>query len=221
MRILVVEDELKIQRLVSRQFESAGCAVQAVGTGREALYYATEYVFDALILDLGLPEMNGLEVIRRLREQDNRIPILALTARGRWQDRVVGLEAGADDYLPKPFRMEELAARVGALVRRATGLSPQLDWGGFQLDLERQILRQNGVTVELTTMEYRLLEYLARRRGRVVSKTELRDHLYPDDRDPDSNVIEVVVARLRRKLDPDGAAQPIETLRGRGYRLDL
>lgn len=221
IRILVVEDELEIRTQVSRHFEAAGCQVELATDGRDGFHLAAEYAFDALILDLGLPGLNGLEIIRRLRESGSRLPILALTARGRWQDRVKGLEIGADDYLAKPFQMEELAARVLALLRRARGDSPGLlQCGGITVELDSQIVRVNQRPVELTTMEYRMLEFLARRHGKVVSKAEIREYLYPDDDDPDSNVIEVVVARLRRKLDPEGVAQPIETLRGRGYRFN-
>jgi len=220
MRILIVEDELEIRVQVSRHFESAGYQVEAVTDGKEGLYFATEYPFDLLILDLGLPGINGLDIIRRLRAQGSKLPILALTARGGWQDRVKGLEVGADDYLPKPFRMEELSARVVALLRRAQlGAQSLLQCGPLALDLEGQCVRLHEQEVELTAMEYRVLEFLARRRGRVVSRTEMREFLYPDDDDPDSNVIDVIVGRLRRKLDPNGDIHPIETLRGRGYRF--
>lgn len=220
MRILLVEDELEIRTQVARHFESAGFRVEVVTDGLEGFYFATEYSFDVLILDLGLPGMNGLDIIQKLRERGSQLPILALTARGRWQDRVKGLEMGADDYLAKPFQMEELAARVAALLRRAHGgAQAVLRLGPISLDWDRQIVRLNEAEVDLTAMEYRMFEFLARRRGRVVTRTELREYLYPDDDDPDSNVIEVVIRRLRRKLDPDGSIQPIETLRGRGYRL--
>lgn len=220
MRLLIAEDEQDIQSQLRRHFESEGFGVEVADTGTLALYLASEYPFDAFVLDLGLPELNGLEIIRRLRERGNALPILALTARGRWQDRVLGLETGADDYLVKPFRLEELSARVRALVRRARGnASAVLRHGSLAIDLDSQRVNVNEREVELTGFEYRLLEFLARRPGSVVSKTELRDYLYPHDSDPDSNVIEVVVGRLRRKLDPDGSLQPIETLRGRGYRL--
>jgi two-component system response regulator PhoP len=220
MRLLIVEDELDIRTQVARHFEAAGYRVEAVADGLEGLYFATEYAFDALVLDLGLPGLNGLDIIRKLRAQGSRLPILALTARGRWQDRVQGLELGADDYLAKPFQMEELAARVLALLRRSqAGAQAVLDLGPITLDLDAQSVKLNGAEVELTAMEYRMFEFLARRRGRVVSRGELREFLYPDEDDPDSNVIEVMIRRLRRKLDPDGALQLIETLRGRGYRL--
>lgn len=220
MRLLIAEDELDIQGQLRRHFEGEGYGVEVADTGSVALYLASEYPFDAFVLDLGLPELNGLEIIRRLRDQGSGLPILALTARGRWQDRVLGLETGADDYLVKPFHMEELSARVRALVRRSrAGAGTVLRCGSLAIDLESQRVTVEEAEVELTGFEYRLLEFLARRPGGVVSKTELRDYLYPHDSDPDSNVIEVVVGRLRRKLDPDGKLQPIETLRGRGYRL--
>jgi two-component system response regulator PhoP len=219
MRLLIAEDELDIQGQLRRHFEEEGYGVEVAGTGTVAFYLASEYPFDAFILDLGLPELNGLDIIRRLRERGSPLPILALTARGRWQDRVLGLETGADDYLVKPFRMEELSARVRALVRRARGGGSLLRCGPLAIDLDGQRVTVHDAEIELTGFEYRLLEFLARRPGSVVSKTELRDYLYPHDSDPDSNVIEVVVGRLRRKLDPDGSLQPIETLRGRGYRL--
>lgn len=219
-RLLIVEDELEIRTQIARHFEAAGHRVEVVTDGREGFYFATEYAFDALILDLGLPGMNGLDIIKELRERGSQLPILALTARGRWQDRVKGLEMGADDYLAKPFQMEELSARVVALLRRAkAGGVAALRLGPITLDLDRQAVRLNDGEVDLTAMEYRMFEFLARRRGRVVTRAELREFLYPDDDDPDSNVIEVVIRRLRRKLDPDGTLQPIETLRGRGYRL--
>lgn len=220
MRILIIEDEIDIQTQIRRHLETEGYRVDVAGNGEEGWYYASEYPVDAAILDLGLPGMSGLEIIRRLRRQGNALPILVLTARGRWQERVEGLETGADDYLVKPFQMEELSARLKALVRRTLGAPQlQLNCGPLTLDLAAQRVTLNGDAVELTAMEYRTLEYLAQRRGNVVSKNELCDYLYPHDADPESNVIEVMVGRLRRKLAPDGVFQPIETLRGRGYRL--
>jgi two-component system response regulator PhoP len=220
MRILIIEDEIDIQTQIRRQLEADGYRVDVSGNGREGLYFAVEYPIDAAIVDLGLPGMPGLEVIRELRRQGNPLPILVLTARGRWQERVEGLEAGADDYLVKPFQMEELLARLKALVRRAAGAPRSvLSCGPLVLDLATQRVLLDGGEIDLTGFEYQLLEYLAKRQGKVVSKNELRDYLYPHDEDPDSNVIEVLVGRLRRKLDPQGARQPIETLRGRGYRL--
>jgi two-component system response regulator PhoP len=220
MRILIIEDEIDIQTQIRRHLETEGYRVDVAGNGEEGWYYASEYPVDAAILDLGLPGLSGLEIIRRLRRQGNALPILVLTARGRWQERVEGLETGADDYLVKPFQMEELSARLKALVRRTLGAPQlQLNCGPLTLDLAAQRVTLNGDAVELTAMEYRMLEYLAQRRGNVVSKNELCDYLYPHDADPESNVIEVMVGRLRRKLAPDGVFQPIETLRGRGYRL--
>lgn len=222
MRILIVEDEVEISVQVAKHFEKAGHRVETVADGREGFYFASEYPFDVLILDLGLPRMNGLDIIRGLRERGSSLPILALTARGRWQDRVKGLEMGADDYLTKPFQIEELSARVTALLRRVQGNGQNiLRYGPVTLDLERQMVHYHDEEVELTTMEYRMFEFLARHQGKVVSRSELREFLYPDDDDPDSNVIEVVIRRLRRKLDPDGTLQLIETLRGRGYRLSI
>jgi two-component system response regulator PhoP len=220
MRILIIEDELEIQHQIRRHLEAEGYRVEVAGDGREGLYLAAEYPMDAAILDLGLPGMPGLDIVRQLRGRGSTLPILILTARGRWQERVEGLETGADDYLVKPFQMEELSARLKALVRRTLGApQSQLSCGRITINLATQRVTLNGGAVELTSMEYRMLEYLAQRRGTVVSKNELRDYLYPHDSDPDSNVIEVVVGRLRRKLDSNGSFQPIETLRGRGYRL--
>jgi two-component system response regulator PhoP len=222
MRILVVEDELTLRQQLEHELKAQDYAVDATGDGKEALYFATDYPFDAAIVDLGLPGLSGLEVIARLRAKGSRLPILILTARGRWQDKVQGLEAGADDYLTKPFQTEELLARLKALLRRAAGAAQDiLQCGPIALNLSAQQVSVNGAEVELTSFEYRLLEHLARSRGRVLSKDELAAHLYPHDEERDSNVIEVLIGRLRRKLDPDGTLQPLETLRGRGYRFTL
>jgi two-component system response regulator PhoP len=222
MRILVVEDEPALQQQLKRDLEAQDYTVDATGDGKEALYFATDYPFDAAVVDLGLPGLSGLEVIARLRAKGSRLPILILTARGRWQDKVQGLEAGADDYLTKPFQMEELLARLRALLRRAAGSAQDiLQCGPITLNLSAQQVSVNGSEVELTSFEYRLLEHLARSRGRVLSKDDLAAHLYPHDEERDSNVIEVLIGRLRRKLDPDGTLQPLETLRGRGYRFTL
>jgi two-component system response regulator PhoP len=222
MRILVVEDEPALQQQLERELRAQDYTVDATGDGKEALYFATDYPFDAAIVDLGLPGLSGLEVIARLRAKGSRLPILILTARGRWQDKVQGLEAGADDYLTKPFQIEELLARLKALLRRAAGSAQDvLQCGPITLNLSAQQVSLNGAEVELTSFEYRLLEHLARSRGRVLSKDELAAHLYPHDEERDSNVIEVLIGRLRRKLDPDGTLQPLETLRGRGYRFTL
>jgi two-component system response regulator PhoP len=222
VRILLVEDEPALQRQVRADLEAQAYVVQATGEGKEALYLATEYPFDAAVVDLGLPGLSGLDVIRRLRAQGSRLPILVLTARGRWQDKVEGLEAGADDYLTKPFQTEELLARLKALLRRAAGsVQDVLRCGPLEIDFGGQTVRVHGAQLELTSYEYRLLEHLVRERRRVLSKDELAAHLYPHDEERDSNVIEVLIGRLRRKLDPDGSLQPVETLRGRGYRFVL
>jgi two-component system response regulator PhoP len=222
MRILVIEDEPALQRQVRADLEAHGYTVEAAGEGKEALYFATEYPFDAAVVDLGLPGLSGIDIIRRLRAKGSRLPILVLTARGRWQDKVEGLEAGADDYLTKPFQPEELRARLKALLRRsAATVQDVLRCGPLEIDFGAQRVCLNGVELELTAYEYRLLEHLARDRRRVLSKDELAAHLYPHDEERDSNVIEVLIGRLRRKLDPQGTLQPLETLRGRGYRFAL
>jgi two-component system response regulator PhoP len=222
MRILVVEDEPALQQQVRAQLEAQGYEVDSTGEGKEALYLATEYPYDAAIVDIGLPGLSGLEIIARLRSRGSRLPILVLTARGRWQDKVQGLETGADDYLTKPFATEELLARLKALLRRAAGATQDvLRCGPIALQLGAQKVSVDGQEVELTSYEYRLLEHLVRERRRVLSKDELAAHLYPHDEERDSNVIEVLIGRLRRKLDPDGRLQPLETLRGRGYRFRL
>jgi two-component system, OmpR family, response regulator PhoP len=220
VRILVIEDEASLRRQVSDRLATEGYDIQGTGDGAEGLYLANEYAFDAAIVDLGLPNLSGIEIIRRLRGGGSLLPILVLTARGRWQDKVAGLEAGADDYLVKPFQMEELLARLKALLRRAAGaVSQELRFGPLRLDLSAQKIWQDEREVELTPFEYRLLEHLVIHRTRVVSKQELADHLYSHDDDRDSNVLEVLVGRLRRKLDPEGTLAPIETVRGRGYRF--
>lgn len=222
MRILVVEDEKPLLESLGRQFEAAGFVVDLARDGREALYFGEEFPLDLAIIDLGLPDISGMDVIARLRATGKSLPILVLTARGRWQDKVSGLEAGADDYLVKPFQPEELMARVKALVRRAGGWSsPTLRCPPVTLDMATQQVWVNDHEITLTTYEYRALEYLMLNAGKVVSKAELTEHLYADDDDRDSNVIEVFIGRLRRKLDPANAVRPLETLRGRGYRFRL
>lgn len=220
MRILIIEDEINIRSQIRRHLEKLGYQVDETGDGKEGLYFATEYPVDAAIIDLGLPSLPGLEIIKHLRQQGSQVPILVLTARGRWEDRVEGLEAGADDYLAKPFQMEELSARIKALIRRVVG-APQslLKCGNLVLNLESQKALLDGEIIELTTFEYRMLEYLAQRYEKVVSKDELRNYLYPHDYDPESNVLTVLLGRLRKKLDPEGIRNPIETVRSRGYRL--
>ncbi len=219
MRILVVEDEQALQDQLHRQLTGAGYVVDVAGDGEEGLYYGREYDYDAAVIDLGLPKMDGSELIATLRAEERRFPVLILTARGHWQDKVSGLEAGADDYLTKPFHMEELIARLNALVRRAAGYaSPVISEGPISLDTAKKELRLDDAPIELTAYEYKVLEYLMLNPSRVVSKTELTDHLYEQDFDRDSNVIEVFVGRLRKKLDP---VNPIRTVRGQGYRFSL
>lgn len=222
MRILIIEDEVSLRGLVLARLTRDGYRCEATGDGGEGLYLASEYPFDVALVDLGLPNLSGIEIIRRLRAAGSRLPILVLTARGRWQDKVEGLEAGADDYLAKPFEMDELVARLRALLRRAQGASDQeLKAGPVRLDRTSQRVWVGERLVDLTAFEFRLLEHLMAQRGRVLSKRELADYLYPQDEDRDSNVLEVLLGRLRRKLDPDGLLVPIETLRGRGYRFTL
>lgn len=220
MRILVIEDEIKLQQQIRQQLESAGYMVDTYSDGSEGLFFAREYPLDAAVIDIGLPGKSGLEIIKALREQGNLLPILILTARSSWQDKVQGLEVGADDYLTKPFQMEELQARVKALLRRSIGIPhTQLNCGPIIIDVASQSVTVNDKPIELTSFEYRMLEELVRHHGEVLSKQLLTDYLYPHDEDRDSNVLEVMVGRLRRKLDPDGSLNPIETLRGRGYRF--
>ncbi len=222
MRVLIVEDEQSLLESLGRQFEAAGFVVDLARDGREALYYGQEFPLDVAIIDLGLPDISGMDVISRLRADGKSLPILVLTARGRWQDKVTGLETGADDYLVKPFQPEELMARVKALMRRAGGWSSSvLSCPPVTLDMATQQVWVNDNEITLTTYEYRSLEYLMLNAGKVVSKAELTEHLYADDDDRDSNVIEVFIGRLRRKLDPANAVRPLETLRGRGYRFRL
>lgn len=218
MRILVVEDEQILREQLADRLRSAGYVVDAAKDGEEGLYFGKEYQYDAAIIDLGLPKLGGIDLISRLRVEERRFPVLVLTARGHWQDKVEGLEAGADDYLTKPFQMEELLARLNALMRRAAGYaSPVITEGSLSVDTAKKEVRVEQAVVELTAYEYKVLEYLILNPGRVVSKTELTEHLYEQDYDRDSNVIEVFVGRLRKKLDP---LNPIRTVRGQGYHFN-
>jgi two-component system response regulator PhoP len=222
MRILLVEDDEDLQASLADILRDAGYAVDVSGDGVEGLFFAEEYALDLAIIDLGLPGMSGLDLIRKLRAQERRFPVLILTARSEWQDKVEGLEAGADDYLTKPFHPEELKARVGALIRRAAGHTQSvIEFGPFSVDLASQRVRRGEKEIDLTTYEYKVFEYLLMHPDEVVTKTDLSEHLYEEDADRDSNVIEVFVGRLRRKIDPRGKMNPIETLRGRGYRLNV
>lgn len=222
MRVLVVEDEATLRETLKARLAAAGFTVDVAADGNEGLFAGSEYPLDVAIVDLGLPGLAGLELIRRLRAARKTYPILILTARDNWQDKVEGLQAGADDYVAKPFHFEEVLARVQALLRRSGGwASPLLRCGPVELDTRAQTVRVSGAGVELTTFEYRILEHLMLRAGDVISKTELTERLYDQDFERDSNVIEVLVGRLRRKLDPQEQLHPIETLRGRGYRFAL
>jgi two-component system, OmpR family, response regulator PhoP len=222
MRALIIEDDDELRTQIVAHFQARGFAVDSAANGIEGLYLAREYPIDVAVVDLGLPGVSGIELIRRTRAAGLGFPILILTARDRWQDKVEGLEAGADDYLVKPFHIEELMARVRALLRRAGGWAQSpLQCGPITLEPASQSVTLDGTAIELTAYEYKVLEYLMLHAGEVVSKTALTDHIYPEGDDRDSNVIEVFMRRLRRKLDPDEMLKPIETLRGRGYRLCL
>lgn len=218
MRILVVEDEVKLCEQIQQFFADKGYAVDTANTGSDGYYMGKEYPIDAAVIDLGLPDFSGIELIKRLRKDKVTVPILILTARSRWQEKVEGLEAGADDYLVKPFHYEELLARINALIRRSAGLAhPVLTHDNIELDTVAQEVTVSGVKQELTAYEYKVLEYLMFRKGEVISKSVLTAHIYDEDFERDSNVLEVFIGRLRKKLDPDGTRKPIETLRGRGY----
>jgi len=222
MRLLLIEDDAALRQGLARQLEADGYRVDQAADGAEGLFLAQEYPFDLAIVDLGLPKINGLTIVQRLRAAGRAIPLLILTARGSWQDKVAGLEAGADDYMVKPFEYPELAARVKALLRRSIkAASEVLAFGPLAIDFSSQSVSLHGEAVELTAYEYRLLEHLVRERARVVTRQELSDYLYPHGEDRDSNVLEVLIGRLRRKLDPGGALGPIDTVRGRGYRFVL
>jgi len=222
MRLLVIEDDATLRESLARKLGESGFAVEQAGDGKEGLYFALEYPVDLAIIDLGLPEVSGLEIIKKVRDEGKAYPILILTARDRWEDKVDGLSAGADDYVVKPFHFEEVSARVNALLRRSGGwASSVLAAGPVSLDTSRQELKVNDAAIELTSFEYKIIEYLMLRAGQVISKSELTDRLYDQDFERDSNVIEVFIGRLRKKLDPDNTIKPIETLRGRGYRFAL
>lgn len=222
MRLLIVEDEDNLREQLAERFRKEGYAVDTAADGVDGLYMASEYPFDAAVIDLGLPKLSGTDLIRQLRDKESTLPILILTARSRWQEKVEGLEAGGDDYLAKPFHVEELLARINALIRRSAGSGDtRLRNGPVTLDTLSHEVMVDDRRLDLTAYEYRTLEYLMLHAGEVVSKTRLTEHLYEQDFDRDSNVIEVFVGRLRKKLDPDNTYKPIETLRGRGYRFNV
>lgn len=222
MRVLLVEDEAPLRETLAARLKREGFAVDTAGDGEEGLYHGREVPFDIAVIDLGLPKMSGMDLVKALRAEGQKFPILILTARSSWQDKVEGLKSGADDYLVKPFHVEELLARLNALLRRAAGWSkPSLDCGAVKLDLSAQTVTVNGVGVDLTSYEYKVLEYLMLHAGELVSKADLTEHIYQQDFDRDSNVLEVFIGRLRKKLDPEGEIKPIETVRGRGYRFAI
>jgi DNA-binding response OmpR family regulator len=216
MRVLVVEDEPHIAADLRDGLTQTGYVVDVCRDGEKAWFLGETEDYDAMIVDLGLPGMDGLQVIRRLRTAGITTPILVLTARGAWMERVEGIDAGADDYIPKPFHMEEVLARLGAILRRSGGHStPVIEVGRLRIDTRRMLAIVNGSQLALSSLEYRLLRYLAHNKGRVVSQPELGEHVYGSDREPDSNALEVLVARLRRKIGND----IIGTRRGHGYYL--
>ena len=217
MRILVAEDEPALAGQLTQVLQSAGYVVDAARDGARAEFLGSTEQYDAVVLDLGLPQLEGLEVLRRWRDRGVLVPVLVLTARGAWHERVEGIDSGADDYLTKPFRVEELLARIRALIRRASGHgSAELSAGPVCLDTRRARVTLDGVPVALTTHELRVLSYLMHHRGRVVSQSELSEHIYAQSLDRDSNTVEVFIARLRRKL----GASFIRTVRGLGYRIE-
>lgn len=218
MKLLVVEDEALLRHHLFTRLGENGHVVDAVANAEEALYKVAEYNHDLAIVDLGLPGMGGLDLIRQLRTQGKSFPILVLTARGNWQDKVEGLAAGADDYVVKPFQFEELEARLNALLRRSSGfIQPTIEAGPLLLDLNRKQAQMDGEALQLTAYEYRILEYLMRHHQQVVAKERLMEQLYPGDDERDPNVIEVLIGRLRRKLEGASGFKPIETVRGQGY----
>jgi two-component system response regulator PhoP len=222
MRLLIIEDEDLLRAKLVKALEDSDYVVDSASDGKTGLFLGLEYDFDAAIIDLGLPQMDGISVIKSLRQKGRIFPILILTARDNWSDKVEGLDAGADDYVVKPFQIEEIRARLNALVRRAAGFAkPTLDFGSLSLDTTSRRLSVNGEGVELTAYEYKVLEYLMLHPGKVVSKSELTEHLYEQDHDRDSNVLEVFIRRLRQKLDPDESLKPIDTIRGLGYRFNV
>ncbi|MBG6158791.1 two-component system OmpR family response regulator [Labrenzia sp. EL_208] len=216
MRILVVEDDTDLNRQLVTALEEAGYVVDSAADGEEGHFLGETEPYDAVVLDLGLPTLDGLSVLENWRRDGRTMPVLILTARDRWSDKVAGIDAGADDYVAKPFHMEEVLARVRALVRRAAGhASNELICGPVRLDLRAGRVTVDGNPIKLTSHEYRLLSYLLHHRGKVISRTELTEHLYDQDFDRDSNTVEVFVGRLRKKIGSD----MIETIRGLGYRL--
>ncbi|MGD9867911.1 MAG: response regulator transcription factor [Hyphomicrobiales bacterium] len=216
MRLLVVEDDKDLNRQLVAALTDAGYAVDTASDGEEGHFLGDTEPYDAVILDIGLPKMDGISVLEQWRRDERKMPVLILTARDRWSDKVAGMDAGADDYVAKPFHMEEVLARVRALLRRSAGHAKnEIECGTLRLDTKTARVTVNGSAIKLTSHEYRLLAYLMHHRGRFVSRTELVEHLYDQDFDRDSNTNEVFVGRLRKKIPPD----LISTVRGLGYSL--
>lgn len=221
MRILVIEDDSRLLMQLDSLLRNHGYSVDLADDGAKALFLLQEHPYDLAVVDVGLPVVDGFDVIRKSRADGVECPMLILTARERWQEKVEGLDAGADDYLTKPFHNEELLARIKALIRRAAGqANPLIEFGPISLDTRSEEINLDGIALELTAYEYKVMEYLMLNPDKIVSKTQLTEHIYDQDFDLDSNVIEVFVGRLRKKIDPQGTIKPIETLRGRGYRLN-
>jgi two-component system response regulator PhoP len=220
MRLLFIEDDIDLQANLHRHLIAANYLVDLASDGETGLFQGQEYPYDAAIIDVGLPLLDGISVIRMLRDNNIDFPILVLTARDSWQDKVAGLDAGADDYLTKPFQAEELLARLNALIRRSAGqASPLIKNGPLTLNTKSLLVEVSNKPVKLSSSEYKLLEYMMHHLDEVTSKATLTEHIYDQDFDLDSNVIEVFIRRLRKKLDPDNEYGFIETLRGHGYKL--
>jgi len=221
MKILIVEDELRLRENLAASFKKIGFAVETAENGEDGLYLAKEYPIDLAVVDIGLPGISGLDLITQLRDDANKLPVIVLTARDSWQDKVEGLSTGADDYMAKPFQFEELLARCNALLRRSAGFSsPKIKFADVELDTMAQSVAKAGSVIELTAYEYKVIEYIFLHPKKVVSKTELTEHIYDQDFDRDSNVLEVFIGRLRKKIDPQQSLKLIQTLRGQGYRLN-
>ena len=227
MKALLIEDDIVLNQQLTEQLVKHGYLVETARDGKEGLYLGMEYPIDIAIIDLGLPTLSGIEIIRHLRSHEKKFPILILTARSRWEEKVEGLDAGADDYLVKPFQIEELLARLNALQRRFAGWSsPVFSFSQFNIDTKAKTLykkanEQEQQLIELTAYEYKVLEYLVLHAGEVISKSELTEHIYAQDFDRDSNVMEVFIRRLRKKLDPESCLKPITTHRGSGYSITI
>lgn len=220
MRLLLIEDDIALQQNLTKHLIAANYLVDTASDGETGLFQGLEYPYDAAVIDIGLPIINGIDVIKSLREKNKDFPILVLTARDSWQDKVAGLDAGADDYLTKPFHSEELLSRLNALIRRSVGqASPLIKNGPLSINTKSLSVEVNNQVVKLSSSEYKLLEYMMLHLDEVTSKSVLTEHIYDQDFDLDSNVIEVFIRRLRKKLDPNNDYGFIETLRGQGYKL--